>query len=386
MVMKKLISIIFIFVCFCITFSFSVKGENDESLSSDTEQVTEFTEKISDDIKNAADDSVNEILEENDISVENPGGVNNISVGSVINKVVTMFTDSLKSPLIMLGKIIAITLLLVTVQNMAPEGSSVISTFNTIGVLSTVTVMYDSIYTSIETVESSLNRLSDFMISYVPIFSSVTAVGGSVSASGSYYAMTLIACEVIGMVGSKVIMPFLSIVMAISLVSSINPNLQFSGAAESIKKACQWILGGLATVFVGLLSIQGMTGSATDSLITRTAKFAASSFIPIIGGAVSEAYSTLYSSLGVIRTGVGTIGIIVIVIMVLPPIISIIASKFAISLAQIISGLFSQKECCEFLKSVNAVLSIGLSVVICFSLIFIISTAVLMLMAMNISI
>lgn len=386
MVMKKLISIIFIFACFSITFSFSVKGENDESLSSDTEQVTEFTEKISDDIKNAADDSVNEILEENDISVENPGGVNNISVGSVINKVVTMFTDSLKSPLIMLGKIIAITLLLVTVQNMAPEGSSVISTFNTIGVLSTVTVMYDSIYTSIETVESSLNRLSDFMISYVPIFSSVTAVGGSVSASGSYYAMTLIACEVIGMVGSKVIMPFLSIVMVISLVSSINPNLQFSGAAESIKKACQWILGGLATVFVGLLSIQGMTGSATDSLITRTAKFAASSFIPIIGGAVSEAYSTLYSSLGVIRTGVGTIGIIVIVIMVLPPIISIIASKFAISLAQIISGLFSQKECCEFLKSVNAVLSIGLSVVICFSLIFIISTAVLMLMAMNISI
>ena len=181
-------------------------------------------------------------------------------------------------------------------------------------------------------------------------------------------------------------MPFLSIILAISLVSAINPNLQFGGSAESIKKACQWILGGLTTIFVGLLTIQGMTGTATDSIITRTAKFAASSFIPIIGGAVSEAYSTVYSSLGVIRTSVGTIGIIAILIMVLQPVITIIATKFVVSLAQIISGLFNQQECCDFFKSTNAVLSIALSVVICFSLIFIISTAVLMLMAMNISI
>lgn len=384
--MKKLIVTLFMFFCFVWILPFSVYAENNDLSSSQPEQIEQFQNEISDKLEDAADSDIKEILEENNISADKPQQINNISITSVVKKVVAGFTDALKSPLVMLGKMLAVTLLCVAAQSMAPNGSELTNVFNTLGILATITVMYETIYTSIETVESSLQRLSEFMVSYIPIFSSITAVGGSVTASGSYYAMTLIVCEVIGMVASKVIMPFLSIVLAISLVSAINPNLQFSGGAESIKKACQWILGGLTTIFVGLLSIQGMTGTVTDSLVTRTAKFAASSFIPIIGGAVSEAYSTLYSSLGVIRTGVGTIGIIAILIIVLQPILTIVATKFVISLAQIISGLFNQRECCEFLKSTNAVLSIGLSAVICFSLVFIISTAVLMLMAMNISI
>lgn len=385
MLMKKLFAFIIIVFTLCFGFSFNVYGAENSDLSSESEEITQFKDEISDGLEQITDDDVNDVLKDNDISLKDPASVSNISFGTVIDKLLSYFTDSLKKPIIMLGKILAIILLCAIAQNIAISGSSLTKTFNTMGILATITVMYETVSVTIETVQQALTRLSEFMISYVPIFSSVTAVGGSVSSSGSYYAMTLIACEIIGLVGNNIIMPFLSIVMAISLVSAINPNLQFSGAAESIKKACQWILGGVTTLFVGMLSIQGIAGSASDSLITRTAKFAASSFIPIIGGAVSEAYSTLYGSIGVIRTGVGTIGIIAILIMVLKPIIAIIAAKFSISLAQIISGIFGQKESCEFLKSTNAVLSIGLSVVICFSLIFIISTAVLMLMAMNLN-
>lgn len=382
----KIISVCMLIFCFVFFMPINAAAEGNEMDVSQSEQMQQFGDEISDGVKSAADDDVNEILEQYDISTDNPQGVNNISIGSVLEKIVSMFAEAVKSPLIMLGKIIAITLLCTIAQSMAPEGSSLISALKTISVLSAVAVIYGTVSSNIQTVESSLERISEFMMSYVPIFSSVTAVGGSITSSGSYYAMTLMACEVIGVISNKVIMPFLSIVMAISIVSSVNPNLRFGGAAESIKKACQWILRGVTTLFVGLLSIQGLTGTATDSLVTRTAKFAASSFIPIIGGAVSEAYSTLYSSLGIIRTGVGSIGIIAVVVMVLPPIVSIIAAKFAISMANIISDIFDQRECSDLLKSTNAVLSICLSVVFCFSLIFIISTAVLMLMAMNISI
>ena len=386
MIMKKIIALFFTLVCFSWLIPFYAAAESNDFSSSQAEQIEEFQEEITDEIMGAADEDITDILEENGISVDKPQAINDISISSVIGRIISGFTEAIKEPLVMLGKIMAVTLLCVAAQSMAPEGAATTNVFKTLGLLSVITVMYDVLYTGLETVEASLERLSEFMISYIPIFSSITAVGGSVTSSGSYYAMTLIACQVIGVIASKVIMPFLSIILAISLVSAINPNLQFSGAAESIKKACQWILGGLTTLFVGLLSIQGMTGSAADSLVSRTAKFAASSFIPIIGGAVSEAYSTLYSSIGIIRTGVGTIGIIAILIIVLQPILTIVATKFVITIAQIISGIFNQRECCEFLKSTNAVLSIGLSVVICFSLIFIISTAVLMLMAMNIDI
>lgn len=381
--MKKVILIIFAFVC--LSFSaFPVYAQRAEADISQSEEYEEIVEDLTQGMEDAAGDDVNDILEEQDISIENPDSISKISVGKVIKSVLSSFTDVLKKPAVMLGKIIAITLLCVTAKSMAPDGSSVTKAFNIIGILSTVAVMYDTVYSGIEIIQSSLQRLSDFMTAYIPIFSSVAAVGGNVTASGSYYAVTFMLCEIIGIAAKSVVMPFLSIVLAISVVSAINSELQFSGAAEFIKKACHWILGGMMTIFVGLLSIQGLTGSAVDSLSSRTLKFAASSFIPVIGGAVSEAYSTIRSSMGVIRTGIGTIGIIVICIMILKPVLTIIAIKFIISLAQIISGIFDQRECTEFLKSTNAVMSIGLSVVICFSVIFIIATAVLMMTAMNI--
>lgn len=381
--MKKIILLLF-GLALLILWAFPVYAENDSSDILQTEEYQDIVEGLTDQMENAVDDDINQILEEQEISLESPENISKISITSILKSIFTSFTDVLKKPAVMLGKIIAITLLCVTAKSMAPEGSSVTKAFNIIGVLSTVTVMYETVYSSIEIIRTSLEQLSQFMTAYIPIFSSVVAVGGSITASGSYYATTLILCEIIGFAANRVIMPFMSIVLAISLVSAINPNMEFSGAAESIKKACHWILGGMMTIFVGLLSIQGLSGSATDSLASRAVKFAASSFIPIIGGAVSEAYSTIHGSVGVIRTGIGTIGIIIICIMVLKPILTIIAIKFIISLSQIISGMFEQKECSEFLKSTNAVMSIGLSVVICFSVIFIIATAVLMLTAMNV--
>lgn len=358
--------------------------DNDENFT-ETDEYREIVDEISDAVSSGAGDEVNSILEEENISVENSESISDISIWNIIEKIIGLFTESLKQPLSMLGKIIAICVLCSLAQSMMPVNAGMLKVFRTISVLSSVTVIYDSIYSGFQMITDSLDRMSEFMLAYIPVFSSVSAAGGSVASGGSYYALTLVLCEIIAAVSNKILMPFLSIVLAVSLVAAINPELSFCGAASSIKKCVQWILGGLMTIFTGLLTIQSITGSAADSLAARTVKFTASSFIPIIGGAVSEAYSTVYGSLGVIRSGTGTIGIIIICIIVLKPILIILSVKFVITLGKIINEMFGQREIAEFLNSTNAVLSMGLSVLIAFSVIFIISTAVLMMTAMNVA-
>ena len=78
-----------------------------------------------------------------------------------------------------------------------------------------------------------------------------------------------------------------------TLVSAINPSLDLGSLAESVKKLVIWVLGIVMTLFTGLLSIQSFAGAAADNLSARAVKFAASSFIPVIGGSVSEAYSAV---------------------------------------------------------------------------------------------
>ena len=388
MKMKIFVLALFAAIGLAIGCPFSVYAqENGEESTADyQQQFDEFADSLSDELANGIDDDAGQFLEDNNISVKDPKGVNDISIGSVIDRLFSMFSDSVKAPLVMLGKLTAVVLLCAIAGSLAPDSSELAETLRTMVILASAVIMYDTIYSGLQTVVQSAERLNEFMTSYIPVFSSITAVSGSVTASGSYYAMTLIACETVGVIAKSVIMPFLSIVLAIAFVTAINPQLQIGTAAESVKKACQWILGGATSLFVGLLTIQGFTGNAADSLVTRGAKFAASSFIPIIGGSVSEAYSALYSSLGLIRTSVGTIGIIVIAFIVARPLVGIIAMRLVISLAGIVCDIFGQNECAALMKSTNAVLAIGMSVIICFSLLFVISTAVLMMTALNISI
>ncbi len=349
----------------------------------ESEDFKKIAESVNEGILSGTDDETNEILEENGISADNAGSVNGISVMSVLSGIFTAFTDALAQPVRMLGKIIAIAVLCAVTESLVADGSQTVRLLRTIGVLCSITVIYDSVYSGFEMVSRNLDGLTTFMMSYIPIFSSVTAAGGNLISGGSYYAIMLALCELIAIVSSKILMPFLSVVLAITVVSAINPELSFCGAADSIKKCVQWILGGLMTVFTGLLTVQSFTGAATDSLTSRTLKFAASSFIPIIGGAVSEAYSAVSDSIGVIRSGAGAVGILIVCIMALRPIVVILAIKLVVSVGRIINGMLGLNENAGFLDGVNAVLSIGLSVIIAFSMIFIIATAVLMITALR---
>ena len=108
MLMKKLFAFIIIVFTLCFGFSFNVYGAENSDLSSESEEITQFKDEISDGLEQITDDDVNDVLKDNDISLKDPASVSNISFGTVIDKLLCYFTDSLKKPIIMLGKILAI--------------------------------------------------------------------------------------------------------------------------------------------------------------------------------------------------------------------------------------------------------------------------------------
>ena len=132
------------------------------------------------------------------------------------------------------------------------------------------------------------------------------------------------------------------------------------------------------TIFVGLLSIQSIIGNSADTLSVKTGKFMVSNFVPVVGGAISDAYTTLKGSFGLLKSGVGGVGIMVILIMVLPTIITIGLNRIVISIASIGAEIFSVPGLAKLFKNISSVISIAFSIVISFSIMFIVSTALIM--------
>ena len=236
--MKKIIATVII----VLAVMFTPQGVYADSEEQNNEYYDRLISEINEGLSFEGDEDVKTVLEDNNITLEDPSSAANISVSDVIKHIFESFTAALRSPLIMLGKITAATMLCVLVRSMSAEGT-VDKVFTLICVLTTVLVISDTVTDSLYSVKTSMGQMNSFMMSYIPIFSSVATAGGSAAAGAGYYSVMLIICESAGILADTILVPFLSAVLAVTLVSAINPSLDLGSLAESVKKLVIWVLG-----------------------------------------------------------------------------------------------------------------------------------------------
>ena len=135
------------------------------------------------------------------------------------------------------------------------------------------------------------------------------------------------------------------------------------------------------TVFMSILSVQTFVTSSADSVLIRTAKFAVSSGVPIVGGTISDAVSTVHGSLALIKSSVGTYGLIAAAVIILPTLINVVCYRLSVTAAEAVSDIFGVKELSSLLKSCGAVMSIIIAVIVCFLLLNTIAAVIMLAMA-----
>ena len=86
---------------------------------------------------------------------------------------------------------------------------------------------------------------------------------------------------------------------------------------------------------------------------------------------------------GVIRPSVGVIGVIIMSVIVAKPLLTLLAVKLAVWIGATINDIFDISNSGGLLKSINSVLSIGVSILAAYSIMFVISTSVVIMTAMN---
>lgn len=325
---------------------------------------------------------------ENDISVSETEGIMNITPQMVFEYMLENFKSSLSKPFKML-----VTILIVTVLSTFSEGicdiskkSGMTRVYNMLCVIACIgAIIYyikDNLYKATQTIEDS----GVFMMSYIPVFSGIVATGGGVTTATAYQLIVVFAAEMFVALSSEIIMPLLSLCLSAGIVEAINPSVSLSGIIKGISKAVKIIMGLSLTIFSGLITVQSLVGTATDSVSLRTGKFVVSNLVPVVGNAVSDAYSTVKGSIGILRNATGTFGVIAVFLIVIPPIMSVFSTTLCIYIGEIFADIFSVKPISSFLKTAYNTMSVCLSVMICFAMMFIISTTIVMMVAFNIGV
>ena len=362
-------------VCVLIILSFSVNAY----AAGESEYYNGQVESSgAEDILSGLDSETKERLGELGIEDVNFSSLFDVSFSKIFYFVKKAAEGKLESPLKSLMKLLSVIILIAVCESFMPDDDKMKNVINMAAVLFSVTVIISPLYDAMESAVSSVGVCADFMKSLIPVLVGIVSALGNPSLAVSFQSCAFAAAEVISALGKNYVVPIVGAVTALDLTGSLMPSMKLSGITELVKKTVIQTLSFTATLYVSFLGIKGALANAADTVASKGIKLVISSAVPIVGGAVSEAYSGIIGSLVLVKSTVGIFGIIVIAVITVPSMLQLLFWIFALKLGAAAGEVFSLGGVSSLLKALSCAITL-LNVVILFgAVLFIISLALLL--------
>jgi stage III sporulation protein AE len=135
------------------------------------------------------------------------------------------------------------------------------------------------------------------------------------------------------------------------------------GVAGLIKRTYTLSISFLMGIFGFVLGTQSLLAKASDTLALRTARFAAGSFLPLVGGSVSEALRTVAGSVEYLRASVGTGAILVLFFAFLPTFLSVLLTRITFLLGGAVANMLSCEAEGKLLAELSSVYGYFLAII-----------------------
>ena len=176
----------------------------------------------------------------------------------------------------------------------------------------------------------------------------------------------------------RVLLPFCTMSFALAIIDAVSPSVSVGGLLRLSRKITTWTLGLFMSGFLGVLSMQNFISGSVDTAASKTTRYVISNFVPVVGSAVSDAYTTVRGSLQILRSTTGVIGILSLALLFLPPLVQLLLYRGVVALGTAAAELFGTKRLHRLLQGTQQALAIAFALLVCFGVLFVIATAIAM--------
>ncbi len=295
------------------------------------------------------------------------------------NKIKSLVFSEVKSSVKIAASILVLALLSSIIKSLENSftSSGITTVTNYIVFITVVTLTLVSFkdilalcYTTIENIIGLVNVI-------VPIMISLLILVGFPITSTALNPIFIGGIAAINIVFKKFIFVAISLAFAILVVNNVTNNIKLNRLSSFIKQINVVSLAGVFTLYLGLVSIQGLYVTSFDKFTVKTAKFAVGNFIPVVGGFVSDSVDILLSSSQLIKNVFGGIGLVILVGICLIPIIKILSVVLVYKLCAISIEPIGEDNISSFLNEVANLMIIILATIIAVTIMFFVTIAIL---------
>lgn len=301
-----------------------------------------------------------------------------LSPRAVITELFDLITGKMAEPLRALGVVCAFLALQAILSSFLQEKGELQTAFSLLSTLFITVTLLLPVSQSMAAAFSAMQLSANFMLTYIPAFAGVIAMSGKPLTSAAYSSVMVGTSNLLSGLNFHVLLPVIQVFFLFQLLSAMQEKQSFTGLTSFLKKAVQIILGFSATVFTGLLTLKGALASSGDSVSVKGVKMLVGSAVPIVGGALSEGYTTVLGSIALIKNTIGVFGILVIALMQIPVIIDLLLWYIGIYFTAAIAELFGQTQVKKLLDGMASTVSLVNTLVIFTAFLWIVSTGIIL--------
>ena len=276
---------------------------------------------------------------------------------NLLSCVISLFFDNVTNILPIVLSLVGLAVLSVIIGNFRTNTSGV-NTIVTFACYSAAIIVVSSVfYNVIDITSTVLNNLSSQIDVLMPILMSLlVAIGNNVLVS-IYKPIVAILSSGVAYVFSKILLPIFVMAFIFTVIGNISKNIKLNKFVDFLSSCFKYIVGFAFTIFSGALMVQGIVANKYDNLSFKATKFAMKSYIPLIGGYISDGLDFVVMSSVLIKNAIGVGGLILILSSVLIPIITIVVLRLALMLVASLIEPLGAKEIGNFTTACVKVLN-----------------------------
>ncbi len=252
-----------------------------------------------------------------------------LSVQRIFEEITSWISAALPRALSTLATLMGILLVSAAARGLSGgiDGEKTAAAFDFLSTAAISAALLGSQYVEIQRTAEFFDGIGSLMDAMIPVTGAVLAMGGNVSTAGAGTATLYLMLSATQRLVAGAVVPVCAVLVAASVCSALSGGNILCGFSGAVKKCYTFFIGLIMTVFVFVLGAQTTVAGAADTAAARSGKLIASTVIPVVGGAVGDTLRTVAGSVGYIKSVVGVGGILLIIILALPTLISLLLTR-----------------------------------------------------------
>ena len=249
-----------------------------------------------------------------------------LSPTEALNLLLQQAAGIFQSSLWRMTRLMAPALLLSVLESLKPSGAGRAARYAGLAMALAFLVM--DLREHVALVSDTVGRMSGWMQALFPLLVTLLAAVGGTASSAFYQPAVMAAAGTMTTLIQHVTMPLAVSVAVLTMVGGLSDSLRAGRMCRLFRQAANWTLGLGFTVFIGVMTVQGLGAAALDGVSIRTAKYAMDHFIPIVGGMFADTVDTLVGCSLVIENALGALGLLVLLGILITPLLRLVMTLF----------------------------------------------------------